>query len=324
MDLEHLKGYLPIRLYRQGASSYVDWCYVGTKRLTEPFFDQTVEACFRSPFSLLFRPQTPIEVLGELAEAEPGLSPKGFIFHMSRCGSSLVGQMLIASPRNVVISEADPIHWTLRADHRDEGITEETRATWLQWMVSALGRRRSGREENLFLKFDSWSLVDLPLIQRAFPSVPWIFLYREPVEVMVSHLRRRGAHTVPGLYGAKLLNLPATELPRIRPEEYCARVLGRICEAAVEHHDAQGLLVNYTQLPEVLWTRVLDHFGTPAGAAEVEAMRRITQFDAKTPGLRFARDAEQKNHEASGLVRDLAATWVEPVYRRLEAMRRDG
>ena len=56
-----------------------------------------------------------IDVLLEWQEQSPGLPPSGFIFHMSRCGSTLAARMLAASPRNIVLSEADPIDYVLRA-----------------------------------------------------------------------------------------------------------------------------------------------------------------------------------------------------------------
>ena len=97
MDLitvEQLKHCMPIRIYWQDEEAFVDWCYMDGARLLEPFFDQTIESCFTSPFNLLFRHQTPLEVLGELYRQSRGLPLKGLIFHMSRCGSTLVSQML--------------------------------------------------------------------------------------------------------------------------------------------------------------------------------------------------------------------------------------
>ena len=56
------------------------------------------------------------------------------------------------------------------------------------------------RFRDYFVKFDSWNTLDLALIRRAFPDVPWIFLYRDPVEVIVSHMRQRGSQMIPGAF----------------------------------------------------------------------------------------------------------------------------
>ena len=93
----------------------LDWCRLGGRRFTQPFFDETISACLQRPFNLLFRRLTPIDALLEWQERSPAVPPSGFIFHMSRCGSTLAARMLAASPRNIVLSEADPIDSVLRA-----------------------------------------------------------------------------------------------------------------------------------------------------------------------------------------------------------------
>ncbi len=118
-DFEH---WIPMRVYWHQARPMVDWGYLGERRFTDPFFEQTIGRCVRHPADLLFRHQTPLEFLGELAERRPGLTPTGFIFHLSRCGSTLISQMLAAAPKHVVISEASPIDAILRAHFHDAAI----------------------------------------------------------------------------------------------------------------------------------------------------------------------------------------------------------
>ena len=45
-------------------------------------------------------------------------------------------------------------------------------------VVAALGQPQHPEERALFLKLDAWHTLELPLLQRAFPGVPWVFLYR--------------------------------------------------------------------------------------------------------------------------------------------------
>ncbi len=122
-----------------------------------------------------FQASNALGKLGEIASSRSSLRPTGFIFHMSRCGSTLVSQMLAASSENIVLSEAAPIDDILRAHFRDPGVTEEQQVQWLQWLVGVLSWRRFPAEKNVFIKFDCWHVMFLPLIQRAFPDVPWIF-----------------------------------------------------------------------------------------------------------------------------------------------------
>lgn len=321
MSARQFADWMPIRVYWQGNQPSVDWCHLGNLRFTDPFFSGTVEQALRQPFNLLFRRQTPIEILSELEACEPGLPPTGFILHMSRCGSTLTAQMLAALERNIVISEACPIDTILNACFRHPTVTDEQRILWLRGIISAFGRRRHNQEEHFFIKFDSWHSLDLALIQRAFPTVPWIFLYRDPVEVLVSHQNMPGGQMVPGVLGRGIENLPADVLGQISLAEYGARVLARICKAALEHRNDYGLFVNYRQLPEAVWHLLESHFGVVPSEAEIIRMRHVAEFDAKTPGLPFASDGVKKKRQATELISAVSAKWLAPVYERLEALR---
>jgi gluconate kinase len=322
MNVEQLAGWTPIRVYWQESSPMVDWCYSGEQRFIEPFFYQTIDRCLRNPFNMLFRHQTPIEMLGEWTEAHPGVPPTGFIFHLSRCGSTLMAQMLSALPQNIVISEAAPIDSILRARVDNQKVADDTRAEWLKWMINSLGQRRSGEEKNLFIKFDSWSILDLNIVRRAFPTVPWIFLYRDPVEIMVSQMRKRGAHVIPGGLEPELLGMDYSSILQMEPPEFCARVLAVVCDAALQHHaSASARLINYCQLPDVVWSSLLDFFKVEYTAAEIDRMRDASQFYAKNPSLQFMADGELKDREASQQVREMSDRWIKPLYERLEAIR---
>ena len=214
---------------------------------------------------------------------------------MSRCGSTLIAQMLAALPQNIVISEAPPIDGILRGRFR--GATEEQKIAWLRGMLSALGQRRNGDERQFFVKFDSWHTFNLPLIRRAFPEVPWIFLYRDPLEVMVSQLKQRAMHMVPGLIELGLPGLDLAAAAQMPAEEYCARVLSHICAAALEQLHSGGRAVNYLELPDAVWTSLREYFNLDCTEEDLDRMRHVTQFDAKNPSLFFAANsAEEKEH----------------------------
>ncbi len=317
---ENFADWTPVRFYRREEGSFVDWCYIGEDRFTRPFFEDTVSRRMSDPFNLLFRHQTPIEFLGEINETLPGISPTGFIFHMSRCGSTLASRMLAALPQNIVISEAPPIDSILRGNPR---IPDEQRVRWLRWMIGTFGRKRTAGEKHYFIKFDSWSAMRLDLVREAFPGVPWIFLYRDPVEVMVSQMRQRGAQMIPGALGLLLPGLTLAGILRMSPEEYCGRVLEKICESFLEHAaDPKGIAVNYTELPAAATGRILEHFGVSYSPEDIAKMTAITQFNAKTPGIDFTADGKEKRDEASEIAREIAAVRLNPLYEKMEAIRR--
>ena len=309
--LPQLDGWLPIRIDWKQTPPQVDWGHVGPRRFTQPFFEQTIDICLRQPFNLLFRHQTPLETLVEWQTVRPG-----FIFHMSRCGSTLIAQMLAALPQNIVISEAPPLDAILRA----KDVTEQQRIAWLRGMLSALGQRRNGDEKHFFVKFDSWHTFDLPLIRHAFPEVPWIFLYRDPLQVMASQMKQRAIHLVPGV--VELVGLDIASAAQMPAEEFCARVLSRICAAALDQlRSGSGRAINYTELPEAVCTSLREFFHLDCDADELDQMRQVTQFDAKNPSLFFTANTAAKNDALTPLAREMSARWLDPVYAELEALR---
>jgi len=179
-------GWLPIAASWRSDQFYLDWRHFGEQQLVDPFFEGSVQRRLYKPFNRLFRHMTPISRLSEWLAAHPHLRPSGLIFHLSRCGSTLVSQMLAALPTNIVVSEAPPIDAIVQAYRLMPELGEKRYADWLAALTGVLGHRRSGNERHFFIKLDSWHTVALPLFRRAFPGVPWVFLYRAPVDVFFS------------------------------------------------------------------------------------------------------------------------------------------
>jgi len=248
--------------------------------------------------------------------------PAGFIFHASRCGSTLVSQMFGAVESNLVISESPLIDFVLRSQVNETVIGDEQRALWLRWVIGVLGRTR-GKASRTFVKFDSWHVMHLPLVRRAFPKVPWIFIYRDPLEILVSHHQQPGSQMVPGTLDPRPLGIHPAELHQMPLEEYGARVLAAVLETAAIHtqtHD--GILINYTQLPEAACSFIPRVFGVECSSNDVERMRNAARFHAKNPSLDFEPDGEKKREEAGENLTELAKKWLWTPYERLEALRR--
>lgn len=314
-------GWLPTRAFWRGGHLYLQWSFFGQQRLEQPFFEWEVHRCLHAPFNRLVHYCTPIEQLGAWLERHPPLHPNGFVFHMSRCGSTLVSQMLAASAANVVVSEASPIDAVVGARLVQPGLSDEDHRRWLQWIVGAFGQARTGSERRYFIKLDSWHTLALPLFARAFPDVPWVFLYRDPVEVLVSQMRMPGIQMIPGALGIDPFGIaPADRVSS--PEDYCARVLASVCQPVLQHGATdRALLVNYSELPEAVWQTIMPHFGVDCSESDRALMAGAARFDAKAPSFRFAPDADTKQREASASIRSAAQTWLNDFYLRLEARR---
>jgi hypothetical protein len=312
-------GWIPIGLYWRGTQLMVDWCHAGDARFTDPFFEQSISNLVQRPFNLLFRHQTSIDDLPALNAALPGLKVAGFIFHLSRCGSTVISRMLAALPQNLVLSEPRLLDFVLRAHPRPAGISEEQRIFRLRSLIGALGQQRRPEQTHCLIKFDCWHTLHLPLIRRAFPGVPWLFVYREPVEVLVSHQRQPAAQMMPGLIDPRLLGLDPQTLGPMPGDEYCARVLSAISQAALAQGRGSALFINYRHLPGIVFSSILPFFNVPCAAGEAESLREVARSNAKEPSLPFTPDSAAKQQEAGERLRQLSDRLLRPWYDQMEA-----
>ena len=258
-----LEGWVPVAV----DGDAVEWRHLPGQRFTEPFFEDTLRRHPPAPVRRITRAEAV-----EWAARHPGLAPTGFVFHLSRCGSTLVAQMLAAVEENRVTSEPPAADQALAAG--DPGLVGA--------ILSALARPNAG-ETRFFVKFDCWHIHHYALVRRVFPSVPAIFLYRDPLEVLVSQMRNPGMWTV-----------GSGELPR---ERHVAGLLERILRAALGH--AEGLRARRDLLEAA--ERAL------AGAEEV-VLQQVDAADARDLAdarrALHVRDLDVACHPA--LSRDLA------------------
>lgn len=313
------RHWLPIGVSIGDDRAMIDWAHVGPAPIIDPFFENAIRRAVARPFNRMFRYRMSLDDFLTNAPRHESLPPAGLIFHMSRCGSTLVAQMLAALPGNIVISEAAPIDALVQLCRAAPHLPAQTHVALLRAMVAAYGRQRSGGERHFFLKLDCWHALALPLFRQAFPDTPWIFLYRDPVEVLVSHARQRGAQMVPTITPPQLYCLGDYQGPA--NEDYWARVLGIICEAAATYlGDGAGLAVNYRELPGALRARILPHFDIDYSAGDYDTMTKTARHDAKAPHSDFADDRAGKQRDARPSLRAAADTHLAAIYRRLEAL----
>lgn len=305
-------GWLPIRIWGSAGQWQVDWCWFGDTPLHQPFFRDAVEEALRLPFNQAFRRQTPLSALTDWQTLSPGLAPSAFILHASRCGSTLISQMLARLDDHVVISEPPPLDTLLRSE-----LPVAERRAAITGLLSAYGQRRRGREQRLVIKLDAWNIGEWPWLHECFPDTPWLFVYRDPLEIAVSHLRRPGMHMVPGMLGECVLD---DDLPFVGREDFIARRLGRLLEAGRLHcADFDGLAVNYSELPEAMTGRLARFFQLSPEQCE-QALAGSAQH-AKQPSQTFVADGESKRREASPLLQARVEGCARAPYEALELLR---
>ena len=127
MEIADLARWTPIRFDFSGPAPMVDWADLSADRFVEPFFDETVARWATGPYA---RPLVRTGLDGLLAlDSEPSLEPAGMIFHLSRCGSTLVSRLLGTLPGVVVLAEPSPLTALPWVGHRSRSWEPEP-ARW--------------------------------------------------------------------------------------------------------------------------------------------------------------------------------------------------
>ena len=312
-------GWLPIRAWRSQGEWTIDWCRFGNQPLCEPFFSDSVAVALRRLFNLAFRRRSGMDALSGWQARSPGIAPTAFVFHASRCGSTLLAQVLAGFASHVVLSEPPPLDALLRAHYSDPSAVERQSA-WIGALLSAWGQRRRGTERALVVKLDAWNIFELPLLRRCFPDTPWIFLYRDPLEIAVSHLDEPGRHMVPGLIGASPLALEVEPGTTCSRAEFVARTTGRLLATGLEQCVRHGgLAVNYDELPEAIGTRLANVLGLDAADA-APALTGLHRH-SKRPRETFEPDRTRKHEAVEDALRKQVERWAMQPYLALEALR---
>lgn len=296
--------------------------------LTEPFFQQTVERA-RAENNDRGEVFTEFDVLLQLEKVLDSVPPTGFIFHSSRCGSTLVANACRSIANSIVLSEANAIDKLIArfiTDAPAGSVKESLYSVFLRGVVHALGQRRSGSEEHLFVKFACCSFAQIERIKRIWPRVPWVFLYRDPVETIVSNIN----NVPPWLVDndrrvlASIVGASPDEVAEMRLEELCARTIGSLCSIAHRDSADNHLLVNYNQLSVPVISSVLSFFKVAPSADEMLAIERGSGVYSKeaSAARTFIADSDAKRELASDLIREMAGRWAMEPYCLLEEKRK--
>src|SRR5271154_4609429 len=313
MELADLARWTPVRLDFSGPAPAVFWADLSAERFVEPFFDQTVARSMSGPRA---RPlvRTGLDALVAL-DSEPSLEPAGMIFHLSRCGSTLVSRLLRTVPGVVVLAEPAPLNALLRLD--PDLVDEATLIRLVRLLVRALGRRRHGDERHLVLKCTSWNIRRREILAAAFPDTPWVWVQRDPAHVVASLLANPpgwlGLGAVPPQTALRFGVDPAA-LPTMTRPEFAARALGALLLSAAAG-PGRRICVDHGDLPAAVWDRVAAHFGIEIDAAAVERMTEQSRFYSKDVEFRPLSGDLSEHRPVTDEMTDAAQRFAEPGYR---------
>lgn len=310
MKLTDLARWTPVKLDFSGRTPAVYWADLSAERFVEPFLDQTVARWASGPRA---RPpvKTGLDALVAL-DSEQSLEPAGMIFHLSRCGSTLVSRLLGTLPGVVVLNEPAPLNTLLGLGL--EQLDEPELVAAVRLMVRALGRCRHGDERHLVLKCASWNIRYRAVVAAAFPNTPWIWVQRDPVAVVASLLAKPPGWLGPQAHrAARRFGIDEGVVPVMPRAEFAARALGAMLESAAT--DPTGrFCIDYADLPDAVWLSVATHFGIDIDAGDVARMIEESRFYAKELKPRIFTGDIPEQRPITDEIREAARRFAEPGY----------
>ncbi len=317
------KGWLPVDAVVVDGRPGLVWMDLSGVSLAEPFFQQTVDRV-RAEQPAREERFTEFDALLQLEKVFDSVEPTGFIFHSSRCGSTLLANACRALDDSIVLSEANAIDKLVARFITDanDPIKESLYSVFLRATVKALAQRRTGTERRLFIKFSCCGVSQLQRIRRIWPRVPWVFLYRDPIETIVSNMTTVPTWLIDPDHRvlAHITGVTPEAIAEMTLEERCARSIGSFYSTAHSLAPSNSMLLNYKHLSVPALTSILNFFEVRASNAELE---RITSgsrvYSKEISGTReFTPDSETKQKFASDFVRETAERWAIGPYNLLE------
>lgn len=278
------------------AAQALTWLQLPGERFTAPFFEDTLRNHRRQSMRA-------ITSLAALERVSAG-DPSAFFFHASRCGSTLMMQLLGCVDGCRALSEPAVLDAILHEPQASDAA--------LHGLVHALGR--TDREPHrYFLKPDCWHLPHLERLRRIFPAVPCFFIYREPAAILRSHRRERGSQMVPGMMDSLRFGIDPASVDPADLDGYATRVLAAVFRQAVEAAEAGRVIpIAHSQLPGLIWEKLGPALGLPVDGWEQAKSR--ARYDAKQPHQAHLENVVPAN--AALVSRALAGDFI-----RLETLR---
>ena len=315
------RGWMPVDAVVVDGRPGLLWMQMADASFSEPFFQQTVDRV-RAAHPEREERFTEFDALLELDKDLPRVAPTGFIFHSSRCGSTLLANACRALNDSVVLSEPNAIDKLIARfiTDADDPLKDALYSVFLRAVVNALAQYQT--VTRVFIKFSCCSVSQLERIRRIWPSVPWIFLYRDPVETIVSNISNPPAWLLDEDYRvlAHITGTSAARVAEMSLEERCARSIGSFFSTAHTLANDTRLLLNYNQLSLPAISGILDFFNVRPSREELERIASGTRIYSKqvSATLPFVPDGDAKQKLASDLVREMATRWAVEPYELLE------
>lgn len=232
--MDFLDLWLPYELKFEDNEWRILFLYLGDHHFNEPFFDETISRLKIKKGGTRFISCVSLKKFMEIPIPRTVSPVTAFIFHVSRCGSTLLSQALSTEKQHIVVPEAPLFDQVLRMNEADPSLSKDVINQLLLKVINWYGQNRSGNYLNYIVKLDSWHVHFYKQLRQLFPTVPFYFLTREPLAILKSHIKRRGIQAIPGYINAKLMGIELEETHFQNFNYYTELVIANFYTAIIE------------------------------------------------------------------------------------------
>jgi len=302
MRVNTSRAWVPVELVRTGERIECRWMDFTAIEIAEPFFRQTIEKAARLQCNL---PTTPITDLILAGAQLPTPPPACVIFHVSRCGSTLLMNALRAGGNCVALSEPKILTDLFHFCDKLISPVGELRDVIAESIVRIYASYQGGVTP-IVIKLASWNLVSIHLLRQLWPKTPFVIMIRDPREVIVSNLKPGGwlAYRPYRQCAARFLQVPVGELEEMDDVGFCARFVRRLNAAVLEFRDANTIVIDYSNFDCTIMPTVIDFIDFKPTSQDWKAMQAVFATYSKDPDktMPFHDDRLSKLQKAAHLI----------------------
>jgi len=292
-------NWIPYKLTTNGDLLLCNWLNTYGEPFTEPFFDETILKCrVMDGRNAGISSVSDLAMVSEWANQVNVVEPTAFIFHVSRCGSTLVSQLLTMQDENIVLAEVPFFDDILRLPYKYPDFEQDAIGKLFTDAVKYYGQKRTGKEHSLFIKTDSWHMFFYKQLREFYPATPFIILYRKPDEVFNSHRKQPGMQAVNGLIEPQLFGFDANDVANMYPDDYLAVVIESYFKQCLEivTADDHCLLLNYDEGPMRIIEKITAFTKTQLTPQDVLNMAERSRYHSKRHGEFFSEESNYQTH----------------------------
>jgi hypothetical protein len=280
--------WLPYAYHAKSRS--IHWCLT-EGHATEPFQDEYISRCRQKILlNQIVQPRTSLDGLSFQYQSQfiAKVQPAGFIFHLSRCGSTLVSGCFSELDSSCIFSESPVLTSILL----DDNLTSAQQQTYLQQLID-LQAGVFPERTNIIVKWNAWDIFRWDLIRTIYPKVPVLFLVRNPLDILASHQRSVGRHMSGDLSMVAFHPVFSMANKTVSLLDYRIHVLQSLLFEMRQHYSQPEVrFLDYRLMNAESMVDIAHHFNLQIKPIEYSKMQERMRFHSKKTDQLFHTDYE--------------------------------